>query len=596
MTSGQTDYPLTLNTGRVRDQWHTMTRTGRVPHLMTHIAGPRLALHPRDAARRGIEDGGLARIDSPHGSAVMRASDRRRDARRRRIRADALDRPVRLLRPRSAGWCMPLTDPVSGQPDLKGTSVQVAAVAEAWRGLLLRRAAGDPALGESVHWSKAPVAAGFAYELSGWTPLAELIYSESALRSLLQAPEGAELVSYSDPKKSVFRYAAWSMADWRLVCSSRAPRAAFPEADQAALLLGEVLDPIARLSLLAGVEPGAAPSGDIVCSCFSVGEAAIRGAIRTGNLASAAEIGAALTLEPIAAPAFPNSRSCWRPTPPGYPRRRDMTGPLDGLTILVPESRELDLFVRLLEAEGAAAVRCPLVQILDLEDTAEAEAWIERLIADAFQDVIWLTGEGLRRLLPIAERKGRRAAFVAALGRARMITRGPKPARALRELDVRVGLPAAAPTSQGVLDALAGEDLGGRSIGVQLYPGEGGALVAALRERGATASPVTPYRYASQAEVEQVVDAIHGLAEGRIGMIAFTSSPQVERLVAVARDAALEAELREAFTRVRIAAIGPVVEETLRRHGVANILRPDGNFHLKPLVRAIATDWSASPK
>jgi uroporphyrinogen-III synthase len=270
-----------------------------------------------------------------------------------------------------------------------------------------------------------------------------------------------------------------------------------------------------------------------------------------------------------------------------------MAGPLDGLTILAPESRELDLFAQLLEAEGAVVVRCPLVQILDLDETAEAEAWIEQLIAGAFQDVIWLTGEGLRRLLPIAERHGRRAAFVEALGRARMITRGPKPARALRELGLRPGLAAAMPTSQGVLDALAGEDIEGRRIGVQLYPGEGGSLVAALRARGAAASPVTPYRYASQAEADQVIDAIGMLAAGRIGMIAFTSSPQVERLIAVAYEAGLEAQLREDFKRVRIAAIGPVVEETLRRHGVTNILRPETNFHLKPLVRAIATAWSA---
>jgi uroporphyrinogen-III synthase len=268
-----------------------------------------------------------------------------------------------------------------------------------------------------------------------------------------------------------------------------------------------------------------------------------------------------------------------------------MSGALDGLTILVPESRELALFARLLEAEGAVALHCPLVQILELENTTEAEAWIERLIAGAFQDVIWLTGEGLRRLLPIAERNGRRAEFVEALGHARMITRGPKPARALRELGLQPGLAAVTPTSQGVLDALAGEDIGSRSIGVQLYPGEGGSLAKALQDRGAVVSSVIPYRYASQAETDQVIDAIHMLTDGRIGMIAFTSSPQVERLISVAREAALEAQLRDVFTRVRIAAIGPVVEETLRRHGVRNILRPDTHFHLKPLVRTIANDW-----
>lgn len=270
-----------------------------------------------------------------------------------------------------------------------------------------------------------------------------------------------------------------------------------------------------------------------------------------------------------------------------------MARALDGLTILVPESRELDFFSRLLEAEGATAVRCPLVQILDLDDTALCEAWIEQLIAGVFQDVIWLTGEGLRRLLSLAERSGSRVRFVEAIGRVRTITRGPKPARALRELGLAPNLTAPAPTSQGVLDALAGEDIEGRSIGVQLYPGEGTVpLLARLRERGAAVFPVTPYRYVSQAEADQVVEAIRMLAAGRIGMIAFTSSPQVERLIEVARDAGLEAQLREAFTRVRVAAIGPVVEATLQSHGITAILRPESSFHLKPLLRAIAAAWS----
>ena len=384
-----------------------------------------------------------------------------------------------------------------------------------------------------------------------------------------------------------------------------------------------------------------------------------------------------------------------------------MTGPLTGLTILVPESRELDLFVAMLEAEGAAAWRCPLLRILDLEaphaesasaskatpslhlspegrgrvarqrdpsegepreelfeaveipprlrggwprearpggapltdplgssdqtprlgedptptlpedgegeasvsiagmdeprrtevphgDLAQAEAWIDALIAGRFDDTIWLTGEGLRRLLGIAERTGRRAAFTAALGRVRLITRGPKPARVLRELGFAPNVAAATPTSQGVLDALAGEDLHGRRIGVQLYPGDGALpLVAALGERGAEVFPVTPYRYADQAEDAQVVEAIRALADGRIGMVAFTSSPQVERLFDVARAAGLEPQLTEAFRRIRVAAIGPVVEETLRAHGVTDVLRPESSFHLKPLVRAIAAGWGA---
>ncbi len=269
-------------------------------------------------------------------------------------------------------------------------------------------------------------------------------------------------------------------------------------------------------------------------------------------------------------------------------------GKLDNLTILVPESRQLNLFAAMIEEEGGRAIRCPLVQILDLDDSHEAEAWIEKLIAGVFQDVIWLTGEGLRRLLAIAKRKGHDAAFITALGKVRSITRGPKPARALREIDLAPGLAAATPTSEGVVEALAPEDIEGRSIGVQLYPGVGtAALLANLRARGAVLTPITPYRYASQTETAQVVAAIEDLIAGRVDVIAFTSSPQVARLFSVAREAGLEPQLKDAFTRIGVASIGPVVEETLQRLGIVNMVQPETAFHMKPLLRTIAA-WKAA--
>src|SRR3954469_8208805 len=107
-------------------------------------------------------------------------------------------------------------------------------------------------------------------------------------------------------------------------------------------------------------------------------------------------------------------------------------GKLDKLTILVPESRELDLFAGMLEAEGAVTFRCPMVQILDLEETGEADRWIDAMIRRPFDDLILLTGEGLHRLMRLSGT--RRGAFSDALARTRTITRGPKPVRALREL------------------------------------------------------------------------------------------------------------------------------------------------------------------
>ena len=268
-------------------------------------------------------------------------------------------------------------------------------------------------------------------------------------------------------------------------------------------------------------------------------------------------------------------------------------GNLDGLRILVPESRQLNLFVNMIEQEGGTAIRCPLVQILDLEDSREAEAWIDTLIAGGFQDVIWLTGEGLRRLLAISQRTGRETAFIAALGNVRSITRGPKPARALREIGLAPGLAAATPTSEGVAEALAPEDIAGRSIGVQLYPGDGpNALLATLQARGALLTPVTPYRYASQAETAQVIGAIEEMIAGRVDVIAFTSTPQVERLFDVAEKAGLAPKLKEAFARVSVASIGPVVEEALHRRGILQMVQPEAAFHMKPLLRTIAA-WNA---
>jgi uroporphyrinogen-III synthase len=266
-------------------------------------------------------------------------------------------------------------------------------------------------------------------------------------------------------------------------------------------------------------------------------------------------------------------------------------GALDGLTILVPESRELDLFAGMLETQGAKALRCPLVQIVDLEDASEAQDWIERMIAAPFDYTVLLTGEGLRRLLTLSG--PRRADFIAALSKTRTVTRGPKPARALREIGLAPGMAAAEPTSQGVLEELEEEEeLQGRRIGVQLYPGDGALpLVQALKDHGAEVYPVTPYRYVTQTESEEVAAAIKDLAAGKIGMIAFTSSPQIERLFAVAKEFGLMPQLTQGLAKTSIAAIGPVVEKALAAHGLSSAIHPETSFHLKPMINAIAEAW-----
>jgi uroporphyrinogen-III synthase len=241
----------------------------------------------------------------------------------------------------------------------------------------------------------------------------------------------------------------------------------------------------------------------------------------------------------------------------------------------------------MLEALGAATRRCPLVQIVELEEPAPARDWISRQIANPADEVVLLTGDGLRKLADLAGT--RRAAFLQALTRSHIVTRGPKPARALREAGLLQFTPAAAPTSQGVMETLLQHDLAGRRIGLQLYPGDGAQwLVRALTQQGALVDTVTPYRYANETESAGVAQMIRDLIAGHINMVAFTATPQVARLFAVAAEYQLEQPLRAALDHIPIAAVGPVMEEALAAHGLAASISPRGSFHLKPMVRAIA--------
>jgi hypothetical protein len=144
--------------------------------------------------------------------------------------------------------------------------------------------------------------------------------------------------------------------------------------------------------------------------------------------------------------------------------------PLRGRRIALPEAREAARLAAMLRAQGAEIVGCPLVAIVDAPDPAPVAAWLARFVAAPCDDLVLLTGEGVRRLYDFARRSGTEAGFRAALGRTRKITRGPKPAQALREIGLQPDLRAAEPTTTGIIAALAEEDLRGRRIGVQLYP------------------------------------------------------------------------------------------------------------------------------
>jgi uroporphyrinogen-III synthase len=263
--------------------------------------------------------------------------------------------------------------------------------------------------------------------------------------------------------------------------------------------------------------------------------------------------------------------------------------PLRGRTIALPETRELDRLASILETEGATTLRCPLVAILDAPVPGPVDAWLDELTGAGFDDVILLTGEGLRRLLARARATGREPAVIAALSRSRKITRGPKPARALHEIELRSDLPAAPPTSQGVMNTLASEALDGRRIGLQLYGSEPNEpLVRFLVGKGATVWTVAPYIYAPASDEDRVVRLIEGLAAGAIDVIAFTSASQVDRLFAVAGNRGIDSGLQAGLGRARVAAIGPVVGAALTARGVAIGIVTEEPFVMKRMTAAIS--------
>lgn len=260
--------------------------------------------------------------------------------------------------------------------------------------------------------------------------------------------------------------------------------------------------------------------------------------------------------------------------------------PLAGRTIAVPESREIEVFAALLERRGARVIRCPLVAIRDAPDPAPVLDWSRQVAAAEIDDLILLTGEGLRRIVSCIERHepALKPRFVAALAGVRKITRGPKPARALRDLGMKAEIAAERPTTEGVIASLRGLTLRHRRIGVQLYGAEPNRpLVDFLEAAGAVVSAVAPYVYADAADEQAVRELVHQLHDGRIDAIAFTSSAQIERLTAVAS----EEGARAALANTLVAAVGPVVADTLRRHGIDARLTPENSFSLKPLTRAL---------
>jgi uroporphyrinogen-III synthase len=268
-----------------------------------------------------------------------------------------------------------------------------------------------------------------------------------------------------------------------------------------------------------------------------------------------------------------------------------MANRLNGYRILILETREEAQFSRLLTEQGADVLQCPMFSIHDAPDPAPIEAWVKRFIDKPCDDLVLMTGEGLRRLMKVARRIGVEQNFIAAVDKARKFARGPKPGRALREIGLEPQMTTEKPTSKGIAEMLSRVDLGGHRVALQLYPDrDHSVLIGAIAAQGAGVDPVLPYVYDAKAADANIVTAIDEMAHGRIDAIALTSSGQVRRLIEVAQAHGSEKRLRDGLARTPIASVGPVVSDELKSHGLHTDIYPANDaYFMKPLISAMAS-------
>ncbi|WP_018955014.1 nitrate reductase [Thioalkalivibrio sulfidiphilus] len=281
------DYPLLLNSGRIRDQWHTMTRTGAVPRLSGHLPEPSVQIHPGDVARWGLKDGDLARIESARGAMLAR------------VRLDTGQRPGSVFVPihwsgpfarqaRVGALVAAVTDPISGQPEFKQTPVRLLRLDTTWQGFLLTRR--PLALPETLYRVRAAIAGGWRYELADagsppdWPRWLRVLVGEDG-----------EWLEFEDRGGAAYRAAC--VRDGRLEAVLFIGRGSeLPARDW---LLGvfaeQTLAPDLRARLLAGRPAAGRPdTGPVVCACHGVGLNTLREAILNHRLDSVDAVGSVL--------------------------------------------------------------------------------------------------------------------------------------------------------------------------------------------------------------------------------------------------------------------------------------------------------------
>lgn len=319
--SVSSDWPLVLNTGRARDHWHSLSRSGAAPRLWRHEPEPWVSVHPDDATRFDLDDGRFARIESPYGDAVMRV---RFDPRQRRgeIFAPMHWSDEFAARANVGRLIGSHTDPTSGQPELKCTPVRVRPAAISWEATLLARR--PVATWESeLTWSRTASIDHVAYRLAGvrhvedwgsWVR-AQIGFDEQAA----ETSDPSDWIEYQDRRRGTYRAAVLRRGRIEaVVFVGKAGER--PTMERLGGLFAEpCVDGQGRRSLLANSAASNTTAGPVICACFQVGRPAILAAIASEGVASVEAIGRVLGAGTNCGSCVPELRDLLR-TAPTAPR------------------------------------------------------------------------------------------------------------------------------------------------------------------------------------------------------------------------------------------------------------------------------------
>jgi assimilatory nitrate reductase catalytic subunit len=287
------DYPFVLNTGRLRDQWHTMTRTGKTARLMEHAPEPFITVHPHDAQLLNLSRGCLVQMRSRWGQVIARLQCSDEQTR------GTVFMPMHWNDQFASsavvgGVVNPACDPISGQPELKHTPVHLQAYTPAWHGFVLSRTPLN--LQQQDYWVMARGRAFLRYELAGnrvpenWHDCIKSLFMTAS-----DTHNEGEWLEFSDKASGRYRVALIKDQTLQAVLFVAKSFDLPTRTWLSQLFSKDALDDSDRMSLLAGkVAQGGEDAGETVCACFSVGINTLRKTIAEQRLTSVEAIGAAL--------------------------------------------------------------------------------------------------------------------------------------------------------------------------------------------------------------------------------------------------------------------------------------------------------------